>query len=185
MPSKLREKTADFKALSVRDKLLLLFPYFLAILLCCRTAELYRLCNGNYIRILKNMEYLYKSVPSFSITDILFGVPAGYFIIWYIKYENARNRKKMRKGVEYGSGEWGTPKDIKPFIDPDPFNNIILSKTEMLSIAPKMKLFELNRNKNVIVYGSSGSGKTFSFVKPNMMQLHSSLVVTDPNGLVC
>lgn len=179
---KLKEKISDFNALSVKDKLLLMFPYLLTILICCRVAELYRLCNGNYIRIMKNMEYLYKSFPRFSITDILFGVPTGYLIIWYIKYENARKRKKMRKGVEYGSGEWGTPKDIKPFIDPDPFKNIILSKTEMLTIAPKMKLFELNRNKNVIVYGSSGSGKTFSFVKPNMMQCHSSYVITDPKG---
>lgn len=181
---KLKEKLSDFKALSTKDKLLIMVPYLLTILLCCRIAELYRLCNGNYIKILKNMEYLYKSIPHFASTDFLFGIPAGYFIIWYIKYENARKRKKTRKGVEYGSGEWGTLKDIKPFIDPDPFKNIILSKTEMLTIAPKMKLFELNRNKNVIVYGSSGSGKTFSFVKPNMMQLHSSLVVTDPKGLV-
>jgi type IV secretion system protein VirD4 len=92
--------------------------------------------------------------------------------------------KNTRYREEYGSSRWGTPDDIKPFIDPDPSNNIILSETERLSMKPKMPKFNLNRNKHVLVYGGSGSGKTFGIVKPNMMQLHSSYVVTDPNGLV-
>lgn len=178
----MKEKIADFKSLSTKEKMILVIPYAVVILICCRVAELYRLCNGSIVKCMKNLEYLYKSFPHFAMTDLLFGLPVGFFIVWYMKYENARNRKNTRKGVEYGSARWGQEKDIKPFIDPNPFNNIILSKTEMLTIAPKMKLFELNRNKNVIVYGSSGSGKTFSFVKPNMMQCHSSYVITDPKG---
>lgn len=178
----IKEKIADFKSLSMKEKMILVIPYAVVILICCRVAELYRLCNGSIVKCMKNLEYLYKSFPHFVMTDLLFGLPVGFFIVWYMKYENARNKKNTRKGVEYGSARWGQEKDIKPFIDPNPFNNIILSKTEMLTIAPKMKLFELNRNKNVIVYGSSGSGKTFSFVKPNMMQCHSSYVITDPKG---
>lgn len=182
---RIKEKIADFQAFSIKEKITLAIPYIIAILLCSRIAELYRLCNGSLMKFMRNIEYLYKTFPRFVFTDILLGIPAGCLIIWYIKYENARNRKNTRKGVEYGSAKWGEPKDIKPFIDENSFNNIILSKTEMLTIAPKMKLFELNRNKNVIVYGSSGSGKTFSFVKPNMMQCHSSYVITDPKGLFC
>lgn len=178
----MKEKIADFKSLSMKEKMILVIPYAVVILICCRVAELYRLCNGSIVKCMRNLEYLYKSFPHFVMTDLLFGLPVGFFIVWYMKYENARNKKNTRKGVEYGSARWGQEKDIKPFIDPNPFNNIILSKTEMLTIAPKMKLFELNRNKNVIVYGSSGSGKTFSFVKPNMMQCHSSYVITDPKG---
>ncbi len=166
----------------MKDKLILIIPYIFSILLCSRVAELYRLCNGNLVKIMRNIEYLYKTVPRFAITDFLFGIPAGYFIIWYIKYEHERNKKNTRKGVEYGSAKWGTQEDIKPFIDANPFNNIILSKTERLTMNPKMKKFNLNRNKHVVVYGGSGSGKTFSFVKPNLMQCHSSYVITDPKG---
>lgn len=180
--NKIKDKIEEFKERSLKEKIILLIPYILAILVCSRIAELYRLCHGNFIRIMANIEYLYKSFPQFAINDILFGVPAGYFIVWYIKYENARNRKKTRRGEEYGSARWGTEKDIKPFIDPDPFYNIILSKTERLSMNPRMKKFSLNRNKHVVVYGGSGAGKTFSLVKPNLMQCHSSYVLTDPKG---
>ena len=180
--NKIKDKIEEFKERSLKEKIILLIPYILAILVCSRIAELYRLCHGNFIRIMANIEYLYKSFPQFAINDILFGVPAGYFIVWYIKYENGRNRKKTRRGEEYGSARWGTEKDIKPFIDPDPFYNIILSKTERLSMNPRMKKFSLNRNKHVVVYGGSGAGKTFSLVKPNLMQCHSSYVLTDPKG---
>ena len=180
--NKLKDKIEEFKERSLKEKIILLIPYILAILVCSRIAELYRLCHGNFIRIMANIEYLYKSFPQFAINDIMFGVPVGYFIVWYINYENARNRKKTRRGEEYGSARWGTEKDIKPFIDPDPFYNIILSKTERLSMNPRMKKFSLNRNKHVVVYGGSGAGKTFSLVKPNLMQCHSSYVLTDPKG---
>ena len=177
-----KEKFCDFKAYSTKEKLIFLAPYIICSIICCRIVELYRLCHGNFIKMIQNVEYLYKSFPHFFITDLIYGIPAGILIAWYLKWEMTRNKKNMRKGVEYGSAKWGTEKDIKPFIDPDPFYNIILSKTERLTMAPKMKKFNLNRNKNVIVYGSSGSGKTFSFVKPNLMQCNSSYVITDPKG---
>lgn len=179
---KIKDKIEAFNALDLKGKLIIIIPYLFSIFLCSRIAELYRLCNGNFVKMIRNMEYLYKAIPRFALTDLLIGIPAGFFIIWYIKWENGLRRKNTRKGVEYGSARWGTEKDIKPFIDPDPFYNVILSKTEKLSMSPKMKKFNLNRNKNVIVYGSSGSGKTFSFVKPNLMQMHSSFVITDPKG---
>lgn len=179
---RIKEKIDDFKSLSVKEKILVIMPYAISCFLCSRIAELYRLCKGNIIRIFANVEYLYKAFPRFTIEDLFYGIILGLFITWYFKWEIARNKKNTRKGVEYGSASWGTEKNIKPFIDPDPFYNVILSKTERLSMSPKMKIFSLNRNKNVIVYGSSGSGKTFSFVKPNLMQCHSSFVVTDPKG---
>ncbi len=116
------------------------------------------------------------------MTDLLIGIPLGIVIVFYIKWTTKLHSKNTRLNEEYGSSRWGTPEDIKPFIDEDPFNNIILSQTEMLSMKPKMKKFNLNRNKHVIVYGGSGSGKTYRIVKPNLYQLHSSYVLTDPKG---
>lgn len=182
MADRIHKKITAFEELSLKAKLLLILPYFLSIITCSRIAELYRLCNGSLIKIAKNVEYLYKTFPHFMLIDLLIGIPAGYLIIKYAKWEMKRNRKHTRAGVEYGSARWGTSEDIKPFIDPDPFFNIILSKTERLTMNPKMKKFNLNRNKHVVLYGGSGSGKTYSFVKPNLMQCHSSYVVTDPKG---
>ena len=88
----------------------------------------------------------------------------------------------MRKGEEYGAARWGTAEDIKPFIDPDPFYNIILSKTERLTMNPKMKIFKHNRNKHTLVYGGSGSGKTFCFVKPNLEAPPEEQNITKPTG---
>ena len=94
------------------------------------------------------------------------------------------NAKKFRHGMEYGSARWGTPKDIEPYIDPVFENNIILTATERLMMSGRPKKPKYARNKNVIVIGGSGSGKTRFFVKPNLMQMHSSYVVTDPKGTV-
>ncbi len=182
MIGRIKEKIEDFKALTLKERVIIIFPYALASFICSRVVELHRLCRGNFVKMFKNFEYLYKSFSHFVITDLFYGIPLGLLVAWYIRWEMSRNKKNTRKGVEYGSARWGTAKDIKPFIDPDPFYNVILSKTERLTMAPKMKKFNLNRNKNVIVYGSSGSGKTFSFVKPNLMQCHSSFVLTDPKG---
>lgn len=182
MTERLKEKIRDFKSLSVKERIIILAPYIISSIISSRIVELYRLCHGNFMRMIQNMEYLYKSFPHFIISDLIYGIPAGILIAWYLKWEMTHNKKNMRKGVEYGSARWGTYKDIQPFIDPDPFYNIILSKTERLTMSPKMKKFNLNRNKNVIVYGSSGSGKTFSFVKPNLLQCNSSYVITDPKG---
>ena len=120
-------------------------------------------------------------LPSFNPKDLLIGAAAGaalWLIIWYKK----KNRKKFRNGEEYGSARWGNPRDIENFMDmDDPENNIILSKTEGLILNGRVPP-QYARNKNVMVIGGSGSGKTRFFIKPNIMQMHSSYVVTDPKG---
>ena len=121
--------------------------------------------------------------PSLHPSDILFGlVLAGVMrLILYIK---SKNRKKFRQGEEYGSAVWGGEKDIEPYMDLScPENNVILTKTESLTMG-KPSAPKFARNKNILVIGGSGSGKTRFFVKPNLMQMHSSYVVTDPKGTV-
>jgi len=118
------------------------------------------------------------------VTGILAG--AGLKLMVYIRGKNAR---KWRKDMEYGSARWGTAKDIKPFIDPDPKNNVILTKTESLTMNPRPKPVKYARNKNILVIGGSGSGKTRFYVKPNIMQCEStdypvSFCVTDPKGQI-
>lgn len=166
----------------MKEKIILVAPYVVIMLICCRLLELYRLCSGNFVMIIKNVSYLYRSLPNFTFSDLTYGILMGYFCTRYFKWELNRNKKNTRRGVEYGSARWGTAKDIAPYIDPDPFHNIILSKTERLTLNPKMKKFSLNRNKNTVIYGSSGCGKTYCMVKPNLMQLQGSYVVTDPKG---
>ena len=123
-------------------------------------------------------------LPSFHLLDLLVGVLVGIGMRLLV-YFKGKNAKKFRKGVEYGSARWATQKDIEPFIDmDDDDNNIILTATERLRVCgrPKNPIYE--RNRNVLVIGGSGSGKTRFFVKPNIMQLHSSYVVTDPKGTI-
>ena len=96
-----------------------------------------------------------------------------------------KNAKKYRNGIEYGSARWGTASDIAPYIDGQNFyNNVLLTNTERLTMDSRPKLPKYARNKNVLVIGGSGSGKTRFFIKPNLMQMHSSYVVTDPKGTV-
>ena len=182
MKEKIMDKINKFMEKPAKEKMIFLLPYILAIIIFSRIVELYRLCNGNMVKMIRNFEYIYKTFPQFAITDILIGGLIGVLAISYIRWNNKLHRKNTREGEEYGGARWGTPDDIKPFIDDNPFYNVILSDTERLSMSPRMKKFSLNRNKNLLVYGSSGSGKTFGIVKPNMMQLHSSIVVTDPKG---
>ena len=182
MIGKLKKEIEDFKTKSPPEKLRYLLPYILAITISIRIVELYRLCGGNLIIMLRNLNYVYQSVPNLSFSDLLIGIPTGYFIIYYWKWNTKRNQKNTRVGEEYGSARWGNAEDIKPFIDQNPFYNIILSKTEQLTMNPKMKIFKHNRNKHVLVCGGSGIGKTFGIVKPNLYQLHSSYVLTDPKG---
>ena len=106
----------------------------------------------------------------------------GAVTIRLIIYTKGKNAKKYRKGMEYGSARWGTPADIKPYIDPVFENNVLLTQTERLMMSNRPKNPKYARNKNILVIGGSGSGKTRFFVKPNLMQLHSSYVVTDPKG---
>lgn len=121
--------------------------------------------------------------PSFHPADLLLGIVfAGFFRL--AVYLKSRQEKKYRRGVEYGSARWGTPADIAPYIDPVFRNNVILTQTERLTMNSRPKDPKTARNKNVLVVGGSGSGKTRFFIKPNLMQCHSSYVVTDPKGSV-
>ena len=176
---------ADFKDKPLKDKLILVLPYILCMFFIARIAELYRLCLGDLLKFLQNIRYIYSVFPPhFTVKDLLIGISIGFFIVYYIKFTRNLNKKNTRFGQEYGSARWGTEKDIKPFIDEDPFNNIILSQTEQLSMKARMPKFDLNRNKHVIVFGGSGAGKTYGFVKPNLYQCHSSYVLTDPKGYI-
>lgn len=173
----------DFVDKPLKDKLFIVIPYVAGMFSLARIAELYRLCGGDLYKFVKNFTYIYKVFPPrFSFQDVLIGVLGGAAIVWYIRWTNRMHKKNTRFGEEYGSARWGTEEDIKPFIDEDPCNNIILSQTERLSMKARMPKFNLNRNKHVVVYGGSGSGKTYGFVKPNLYQLHSSFVITDPKG---
>ena len=121
--------------------------------------------------------------PSFAPVDMLVGI-AGAVLLRLIVYFKGKNAKKYRKGMEYGSARWGGAEDIKPYVDPVFENNVLLTQTERLMMSSRPKQPKYARNKNVLVIGGSGSGKTRFFVKPNLMQMHSSYVVTDPKGTV-
>ena len=118
---------------------------------------------------------------SFHPTDLLIGI-AGALILRIAVYMRSKNAKKYRHGVEYGSARWGTAADIAPYIDPDFFQNIPMTMTERLTMASRPKQPKYARNKNILVIGGSGSGKTRFFCKPSLLQAHSSYVVTDPKG---
>lgn len=126
-----------------------------------------------------------KPLPSFHIYDLLAGVAAA-LAVKGILYARKKNAKKYRQGVEYGSARWGTEKDIEPYIDPVFENNVILTQTERLMMSSRPKDPKYARNKNVLVIGGSGSGKTRFYVKPNLMQMseNTSYVVTDPKGTI-
>lgn len=121
--------------------------------------------------------------PSLYINDLLIGIGGGVAFKLLVVYRK-KNAKKYRKGQEHGSARWGTPKDIAPFIDPNFDNNIILTQTERLQLNGRPSSPNYARNKNVLVVGGSGSGKTRFFVKPNLMQMNASFVVTDPKGTI-
>ena len=120
---------------------------------------------------------------SFALTDLLIGI-AGAVILRLAVYMKGKNAKKYRHGMEYGSARWGTPADIAPFMDKDFFNNIPMTQTERITMASRPKQPKYARNKNILVIGGSGSGKTRFFAKPSLLQCHSSYVVTDPKGTI-
>ena len=122
-------------------------------------------------------------MPSLHPIDLLVGIAAAV-VIRLVVYFKGKNAKKFRKNLEYGSARWGTREDIAPFMDPVFENNVILTQTESLMMSNRPKDPKNARNKNVLVIGGSGSGKTRFFLKPNLMQMHSSYVVTDPKGSV-
>ena len=122
-----------------------------------------------------------SSAPSFHVLDICIGI-LGAVLVRLAVYVKGKNAKKYRKGIEYGSARWGTAADIAPYVDPVPDWNIPLTRTESLTMTSRPKQPKYARNKNILVIGGSGSGKTRFFVKPSIMQMHSSYVITDPKG---
>ncbi len=171
----------------LKQVLLKSLPYVLMGLLATKLSQAWRLSSGDdfsakFLHLSEGFSEAFQNpLPSFYMADILFGIACGC-LLFLIVYEKGRNAKKYRHNVEYGSARWGTSKDIAPFIDPDPWNNMILTKTERMTMSGRPKDPRNARNKNVLVVGGSGSGKTRFFIKPNIMQLHSSYVVTDPKG---
>ena len=166
-------------------------PYLLIALYATKIGQAWRLAEGTdaAYKLLSLMDSLSASfaspLPSFELHDLCIGLllGAGFRLFIFIKDSE---KKKYRKGREYGSARWGTPEDIKPFIDPVFANNVILTQTERLTMSSRPKNPAYARNKNVLIIGGSGSGKTRFFCKPNIMQLHSSYVITDPKGsLIC
>lgn len=169
-------------------KLLILnLPYFIAGLVCTNLGEAWRIAEGadmseKLLGFLSALGAAFSNpMPSLHPLDLLIGVccGAGLRLAAYLKGKNA---KKYRHGMEYGSARWGTQKDIEPFEDPVFANNVILTRTERLMMGNRPKNPANARNKNVLVVGGSGSGKTRFWLKPNLLQCHSSYVVTDPKG---
>ena len=164
-------------------------PYVLFVYLFDKVAQAARLApgadlSGKLLAIGSGFSAAFASpLPSFHGIDILVGI-AGAVIIRLVVYTKGKNAKKYRKGMEYGSARWGNAEDIKPYIDPVFENNVLLTQTERLMMSSRPKQPKYARNKNILVIGGSGSGKTRFFVKPNLMQMHSSYVVTDPKGTV-
>ena len=169
-------------------------PYLLIALYATKIGQAWRLAEGTDAahKLLTLMDSLSASfaspLPSFELRDLCIGLllGAGFRLFIFIKDSE---KKKYRKGREYGSARWGTPEDIKPFIDPVFANNVILTQTERLTMSSRPKNPAYARNKNVLIIGGSGSGKTRFFVKPNLMQCvsdkyPSSFVVTDPKGSI-
>ena len=164
-------------------------PYLLFVYLFDKVGQAYRLAAGaafadKLLHILDGfMAAFENAAPSFHLFDLYISV-AGAALIRLAAYVKSRNAKKYRKNIEYGSARWGTAADIKPYIDPVFKNNVLLTQTERLTMDSRPKQPKYARNKNVLVIGGSGSGKTRFFVKPNLMQMHSSYVVTDPKGSI-
>lgn len=173
----------------IKKQIILHLPYLMFVYLFDKVAQAFRLAQGADLSAkLMNIGQGFSAAfanaaPSFNPMDLLIGV-AGTVIIRLVIYSKQKNAKKYRKGMEYGTARWGTPADIKPFIDPVFENNVLLTQTERLMMSNRPKEPKNARNKNILVIGGSGSGKTRFFAKPNLMQLHSSYVITDPKGSI-
>ena len=164
-------------------------PYVFIGLLATKLGQAARLSPGadfsaKALNIMDGISMAFSNImPSFHPIDLLVGIAAAV-IIRLVVYFKGKNAKKFRKNLEYGSARWGNRADIEPFMDPVFENNVILTQTESLMMSNRPKDPKNARNKNVLVIGGSGSGKTRFFLKPNLMQMHSSYVVTDPKGSV-
>ena len=190
IPDRIKKDLSDMtdRAISyLKENRFKLLPYAIFVLAGDKLSYLFR-TNDNeniLIRINESINAIFAlPIISLNIRDIAAGILFSLFIrlLLYIKMQDSKN---FRKGEEYGSASFGGLEDIKPFIDhDDPFNNLILSESECLSMDPIMKDPSANRNKNVLLVGGSGSGKTRGHVKPNLMQMYGSYIVTDPKGTV-
>ena len=177
------------KQLDIKKLLILNLPYLLMGLFATNFGEAWRMAQGAdaSAKMLSFFSTLPLALagwwPSLHPLDLLVGLccGAGLRLAVYLKSKNA---KKYRHGMEYGSARWGTHEDIAPYVDPVFQNNVILTKTESLTMNSRPKDPKTARNKNVLVIGGSGSGKTRFWLKPNLMQMHSSYVVTDPKGTI-
>ena len=174
---------------NIKKLLILNAPYLLFVYLFDKVRQAVRLSpgadlSGKLLSIGSGFSAAFSNaLPSFAPMDLLIGI-VGAVVIRLAVYVKGKNAKKYRKGMEYGSARWGNAEDIKPYIDPMFENNVLLTQTERLMMSSRPKHPKYARNKNVLVIGGSGSGKTRFFVKPNLMQMHSSYVVTDPKGTV-
>ena len=168
-----------------KKKIISNLPFLIFFWIFDKLSYTVRLSEENIlISVVKGVSELTKApLLSFHFTDISIGA-IGALAVKGILYLRSKNAKKFRKGIEYGSARWGTPEDIKPYIDEDFFSNILLTNTERLTMNSRPKNPKFARNKNVLVIGGSGSGKTRFFVKPNLMQMTTSYCVTDPKGTI-
>ena len=177
------------KPLHIKKLALLNIPYVFIALFATKLGQAWRLApgmdfSGKALHLMEGFAAAFQSaLPSFHPIDLCVGVAAALLIRLAV-YVKGKNAKKYRKNVEYGSARWGKPEDIAPYVDPKFENNVILTQTERLMMSNRPKDPKTARNKNVLVVGGSGSGKTRFFIKPNLMQLHSSYVVTDPKGSI-
>ena len=177
------------KPLNIKKFLLPNIPYVFISLFATKLGQAARLSpgadfSGKVLHLMEGFAAAFQSaLPSFHPIDLCVGVAAA-LLIRLIVYVKGKNAKKFRKNLEYGSARWGRPEDIAPYVDPKFENNVILTQTERLMMSNRPKDPKTARNKNVLVVGGSGSGKTRFFIKPNLMQLHSSYVVTDPKGSI-
>ena len=172
-----------------KKQLILNIPYIILGLIATNIGEAWRIADG--VNASEKVQSLVldgafakafsNSLPSLYYTDLMVGIIFGIGLRLAV-YLKGKNAKKFRHNVEYGSARWGNHADIEPFEDPVFGDNVILSQTERITMSSRPKLPKYARNKNVLVVGGSGSGKTRFFIKPNLLQMHSSYVVTDPKG---
>ena len=175
------------KNINIKKLLILNIPYLLVGLFATNLGEAWRLAEGADMsaKLLSFFSTITVAMgnplPSFHPMDLMVGIICGAALRLAV-YMKGKNAKKYRHNEEYGSARWGTAKDIEPFMAPKFEDNIILTKTERLMMSNRPKNPANARNKNVLIIGGSGSGKTRFWLKPNLLQMHSSYVVTDPKG---
>ena len=176
---------------NVKKLLILNIPYVIVGLIGTNIGEAVRIASGTNASeklqsIVLDGTYITafaNPFPSLNAMDLLVGAAIGVALRLTV-YIKGKNAKKFRHNIEYGSARWGKSEDIEPYVDPVFENNVILSKTERLTMNSRPANPKYARNKNVLVVGGSGSGKTRFVIKPNILQMHSSYVVTDPKGTV-